>query len=639
MGELSVMLTLSLLYGNIIDPKTGKDQTGHHWSYFGDSGPDHWSDHYPRCNGHRQSPIDIRTGDVEFASWLTELQFYGYDKNLGQGDPCTIKNNGHTASMAITHSLKLRGAHLNGDYQLAEMHLHWGHNNSRGSEHALNGKKYPAEIHFVHYSTRYGNLSEAMKMPDGLAVIGVFVELVPEDTYAFEQLANGINSILEYGKKANVSNVSMQDFLPQRKNAFYHYRGSLTTPPCYESVMWFVMADTIPMSGRQLDRFRHLQEKVDEHVAATGKASSVSSRVFKSDPIYIRENFRPLQPLNGRKVYSNVMPLQRPQLRDFELPAVKVSPIRNNYLPPQAPNRIPVDNSQSSNYHANSRTDYIYRGLSPNSYNNQRQSSFNGIVSNGNSLLIGNIKPNDINGGLYQHLRPNQQYPRQGSPVNKINTGHAFSNGNSERMHVFKTPETASVLSNRRKAGKSGPLLDYIFTQMNGLTKPNTQNQRHYHANDHPGIAQPKDRIFAGLSDFIANPVQSRVSSNPNNNYIQSSGNGNFNQQKLISNQYGNHLQKHFGQSPPSLQNNHGPGNYVQAPVYPDYHQSSFDSFWLWPFLINHTLKRCAKIIEENNTKKDIAPENIKMFDCFGRKCDYIEYVMYLVYLLLFPYR
>lgn len=50
------------------------------------------------------------------------------------------------ASMAITHSLKLRGAHLNGDYQLAEMHLHWGHNNSRGSEHALNGKKYPAEV-------------------------------------------------------------------------------------------------------------------------------------------------------------------------------------------------------------------------------------------------------------------------------------------------------------------------------------------------------------------------------------------------------------------------------------------------------------------------------------------------------------
>lgn len=60
------------------------------------------------------------------------------------------------------------------------------------------------------------------------------------------------------GKKANVSNVRMLDFLPQRKNAFYHYRGSLTTPPCYESVMWFVMADTIPMSERQVNTWIHL---------------------------------------------------------------------------------------------------------------------------------------------------------------------------------------------------------------------------------------------------------------------------------------------------------------------------------------------------------------------------------------------
>lgn len=51
-----------------------------------------------------------------------------------------------SASMAITDSLTLRGAHLNGDYQLAEMHMHWGNNNSIGSEHALDSKKRPAEV-------------------------------------------------------------------------------------------------------------------------------------------------------------------------------------------------------------------------------------------------------------------------------------------------------------------------------------------------------------------------------------------------------------------------------------------------------------------------------------------------------------
>lgn len=51
------------------------------------------------------------------------------------------------ASMAITDSLILRGAHLNGDYQLAEMHMHWGNNNSIGSEHAMDNKKRPAEVY------------------------------------------------------------------------------------------------------------------------------------------------------------------------------------------------------------------------------------------------------------------------------------------------------------------------------------------------------------------------------------------------------------------------------------------------------------------------------------------------------------
>lgn len=56
------------------------------------TGPNHWLDHYPTCGGHRQSPVDIRTGEVEYASWLDDFQFFGYEKYIGN----TIKNNGHT---------------------------------------------------------------------------------------------------------------------------------------------------------------------------------------------------------------------------------------------------------------------------------------------------------------------------------------------------------------------------------------------------------------------------------------------------------------------------------------------------------------------------------------------------------------
>lgn len=32
-------------------------------------------------------------------------------------------------------------------YQFLQFHLHWGSDNSKGSEHTIDGKKYPAEVH------------------------------------------------------------------------------------------------------------------------------------------------------------------------------------------------------------------------------------------------------------------------------------------------------------------------------------------------------------------------------------------------------------------------------------------------------------------------------------------------------------
>ena len=36
---------------------------------------------------------------------------------------------------------------------------------------------YAAELHFVHYNKKYGSLGNATSHPDGLAVLGVFVEV------------------------------------------------------------------------------------------------------------------------------------------------------------------------------------------------------------------------------------------------------------------------------------------------------------------------------------------------------------------------------------------------------------------------------------------------------------------------------
>ena len=60
-------------------------------------------------------------------------------------------------------------------------------------------------------------------------------------------------------------------------SGFYHYSGSLTTPPCSEDVRWQVMKQPVEVSRSQIAAFRKLYSM----------------------------NARPVQPLNDRKVEEN----------------------------------------------------------------------------------------------------------------------------------------------------------------------------------------------------------------------------------------------------------------------------------------------------------------------------------------------
>ena len=74
------------------------------------------------------------------------------------------------------------------------MHAHWGSCAGHGSEHTVDGKQYDAELHIVHFNTKvlswlcyyytfviaslqYGTPENAADKPDGLAVLGVFIEV------------------------------------------------------------------------------------------------------------------------------------------------------------------------------------------------------------------------------------------------------------------------------------------------------------------------------------------------------------------------------------------------------------------------------------------------------------------------------
>lgn len=44
------------------------------------------------------------------------------------------------------------------------------------------------------------------------------------------------------------------------KQGYYHFAGSLTTPPCSEEVNWFVVKSPIELSAAQLKQFHHIYQ-------------------------------------------------------------------------------------------------------------------------------------------------------------------------------------------------------------------------------------------------------------------------------------------------------------------------------------------------------------------------------------------
>lgn len=51
-----------------------------------------------------------------------------------------------TCSFVFFFSPALKGGPVSGTYRLKQFHFHWGSTDGAGSEHTVDGKKYPAEV-------------------------------------------------------------------------------------------------------------------------------------------------------------------------------------------------------------------------------------------------------------------------------------------------------------------------------------------------------------------------------------------------------------------------------------------------------------------------------------------------------------
>ncbi|MFE1599611.1 carbonic anhydrase [Methylobacterium sp. ID0610] len=202
------------------------------WSYAGETGPEHWGTMDPAASvcsvGGQQSPLDI-VGSTSASLPRVELAW----KPLAG----RIVNNGHTIQVdpASGSTMAVGGAH----YELVQFHFH------APSEHRIEGRSFPMEVHFVHKDPQSG----------ALGVLGVFMNPGRANP-AFKALMDAMPG--QAGAAATLpAGIDMKALLPASLR-YFAYEGSLTTPPCSETVDWRVCVDPIEVAPEDIQRFTAL---------------------------------------------------------------------------------------------------------------------------------------------------------------------------------------------------------------------------------------------------------------------------------------------------------------------------------------------------------------------------------------------
>ncbi|XP_073346065.1 uncharacterized protein [Pagrus major] len=273
---------------------------GHSWCYDDHCSysPSYW--HvlpHSHCGGERQSPINIDTKTTVEDENLDDFTFTKFD------DKHAIKyitNTGHAVKCVLKEDMvEVSGGGLEHVYSTLQFHFHWGSHESDGSEHTVDSKRYPMEMHIVN-KRKDLTLEQAVQTPDGLAVLGFFIQVTDStksgggsehhetnspsqstsDMDAWKKLTSYLPAIKNISSQVEVTKeISIDDLLGKVSRAeFYRYNGSLTTPSCNEAVVWTVFKETV---------------KVDDNLM----------KMFPTQAGY-HDVFRPAQQLHSRTIYT-----------------------------------------------------------------------------------------------------------------------------------------------------------------------------------------------------------------------------------------------------------------------------------------------------------------------------------------------
>jgi carbonic anhydrase len=213
----------------------------------------------------QQSPVDVRVASVRRRRGLPQLGIhYSADTEVSvryvrrddaDADGCSTRGVEETEEIDVLPGagwIDFAGTR----YDLAQFHFH------TPSEHTVEGRHAPLEMHLVHQSAAGVRLVLAVLLVPGRA---------SEPDKVLQQLSG------ECGDPVTVEHLNLGALLPANHSTV-RYTGSLTTAPYTEGVLWFL---TVPKT-----------------VSPTGIAN------FQT--LFPDGDSRPAQPLNGRVLTADL---------------------------------------------------------------------------------------------------------------------------------------------------------------------------------------------------------------------------------------------------------------------------------------------------------------------------------------------
>ncbi|KAA8590423.1 hypothetical protein FQN60_014357 [Etheostoma spectabile] len=196
------------------------------WSYAGTLNQNNWAKKFPSCSNAKQSPINIEENLAQVKLQYQKLRRFQTDESV---------------AVNVDGEFYVSGGGLRSKFKVGRITFHWGRCNasSDGSEHSLDGVKYPLESERPLLEWR------------GLTVVSSRLTTSSEDNMNYAAIIDGISSVSRYGKSAEALPFVPRGLLPNSTEKYFIYNGSLTSPPCSETVEWIVFRNTAAISDEQ----------------------------------------------------------------------------------------------------------------------------------------------------------------------------------------------------------------------------------------------------------------------------------------------------------------------------------------------------------------------------------------------------